>query len=264
VTLVARKGRSAARRAVATARFARYRLKPADMCLCGARGGRVLGSRRLLGRRWRLVECHSCGLGRLSPRLADGDLARFYVDEYRRERPIDRAYFERGVRRGERLFAYLESRGLLPPSGSTVVEAGTGAGGILAAFRAASYVVAGSDLDATAVSWARRQDLPVVMGEAVPLDLAPAPAGLVVLSHFVEHLPDPVGTVRALEPWLGNETRVYVEVPGLRSETPPAQQIRIPHLYYYDLESLTSVLGEAGLQLVEGDESVRAVFRRAA
>lgn len=260
--MITRKARGAARRAAAAARFARYRLEADGACLCGETAARTLGSRRVHGRTLRLVECAACGLGRLSPRLADADLGRYYRDDYRRGRAIDEMYFERGVRRGRRIRDLLAAHGLLPPPGSSVVEPGTGAGGILAAFRERGHPVAGSDLDEACVAYARAAGLAVVAGEAVPPGLAPTPAGLVVLSHFVEHLPDPVATLRGLEPWLGPDTLVYVEVPGLRSGVAPAEQIRVPHLFYYDLAALSRVLAETGLELVHGDEAVHAVFRQ--
>jgi len=261
--VITRVARRLAREADGIARFARYRWVPADRCRCGAAATVELGRTRIHGRAFSLLECTECGLGRLSPRLADDDLVAYYARDYRRSGAVDAAYFERGVRRGRRLREFLARNGIEVAAGSSVVEPGTGAGGILAAFRDAGHQVAGSDLDPACVAYATEQGLPVAHGELVPLDLAASPAGLVVLSHFVEHLPEPLETIRSLDPWIGSETLVYVEVPGLRSGVAPAAQVRIPHLFYYDLRTLQALFDEAGYELVTGTEDVRAVFRRA-
>lgn len=256
----------AARYLLSRRRMGAYRFERVTHCLCGEEGGVAARSRQELGHSLELVLCERCGLGRLSPRLADADLARYYRDDYSRTTRgtahIEEEYFERGRRRGRRLTEYLRERGETPPPGSAVLEVGTAAGGILAAFREEGHRVAGSDLDPRCVAFARSQGLDVVQGEGID---APAigPAGLIVLSHLVEHLPDPLATLAALEPHVDAGTRLYVEVPGLRAPMGPGEQVpHIPHLYYYDLTSLTWLLGRAGWRRVHGDEQVRALFRR--
>lgn len=243
-----------------------YRFEPAGRCLCGAEGGEPHLSRDELGHRLDLVLCPACGLGRLSPRLAPEDLPRYYASDYRTlirgTDRIDQAYFERGVRRGRRLIEHLRAHGALPPAGSSVLEVGAGAGGILGAFRDAGHPVAGSDLDPQCVEFARSQGLAVAHGEGLDA-LGLAPAGLIVMSHLIEHLPDPLGTLAALEPYAGEETVLYVEVPGLRAENPGEHVPQIPHLFYYDLTTLEWLLARAGWRLVHGDEHVRAILRPA-
>lgn len=254
------------RSGVAQVRFARrYRFEPARSCLCGATEADVAGRGRELGRTLALVLCRRCGLGRLSPRLAAAGLARYYERDYRLSirgtADIDRDYFERGVRRGRALLERLAEHASLPPVGSLVLEIGAGAGGILAAFREQGYRVAGCDLDPQCVEYARREGLDVVYGE-LPAP-AHAPVGLIVLSHLLEHLPDPITTLERLRPFTGPETSVFVEAPGLRAGRGAAEQIRLPHLYYYDLTTLEWLFARAGLALAWGDEAIRALFRPA-
>jgi hypothetical protein len=244
-----------------------YRFVPAPACLCGTRGGEVALAREEVGHRLELILCPACGLGRLHPRLAADELPRYYRSDYRTlirgTARVDRAYFDRGVRRGRRLIEHLEERDALPAAGASVLEVGAGAGGILQAFRDRGHPVAGSDLDPECVAFARREGLPVCQGETLDaLDLAPA--GLIVLSHLVEHLPDPLATLASLEPYSDDRTVLYVEVPGLRATAPADAVPQVPHLYYYDLATLTWLLARAGWRLVDGDEQVRAVFRRGA
>ena len=242
-----------------------YRFEDVPGCLCGASGGNVALAREDAGKRLGLVLCPSCGLGRLSPRLAPDELPRYYEGDYRTlvrgSSRIDRAYFERGVRRGRRLVEHLRERSALPAPGTGVLEVGAGAGGILAAFRERGHPVAGSDLDPECVAFAQGEGLDVRSGETVD---APelAPAGLIVLSHLVEHLPDPLATLRALEPYADAGTVLYVEVPGLRATRPGDAVPQIPHLYYYDLTTLSWLLARVGWELADGDEEVRAIFRR--
>lgn len=242
-----------------------YRFEPASLCLCGTRGGVAAASGVEAGRQLRLLLCPTCGLGRLSPRLAPGELDRYYRSDYRtllRGTPrIDDEDFERGVRRGHRLLAYLAERDCLPAAGGLVAEIGTGSGGILATFAERGYAVTGSDLDPHCVAYAQGRGLNVIRGE----DLAPSdrgPAALVVLSHLIEHLPDPRRTLRALERHCDQRTLLYVELPGLRAPDGAGQGLRLPHLYYYDLTTLRWLLAEFRWRLEHGDEEIRAVFRR--
>jgi len=264
--------RAAARRAAARGRhgalrvrYAGYRFVAADSCLCGSRSAEPVARRRELGRTVGLVLCRDCGLGRLSPRIDAGSLERYYGGDYRRTirgtDRIDDAYFERGRRRGRRLVEFLEESGFAPPRGSPVVEVGAGAGGILAVFAERGHPVAGSDLDPSCVAYAQAQGLAVTRGEAIEATPAIAPAGLIVLSHLLEHLPDPLATLAELRPFVGPETVLYLEVPGLRAGRPAGEQIQLPHLYYYDLTTLQWLLAEVGFALALGDERIRAVFR---
>ena len=241
-----------------------YRFEPVGRCLCGATGGESHLGREEFGRRLDLLLCPRCGLGRLSPRLASEDLPRYYASDYRilLGNRINDAYFERGMRRGRRLIEHLLEHDALPPKGSAVLEVGTGPGGILGAFRDMSYQVAGSDLDPQCVALARSRGLSVVHGEMLN---APelAPAGLIVLSHLVEHLLDPFATLGSLVPYADENTVLYVEVPGLRTDNPGKNVPQLPHLYYYDLTTIQWLLGRVGWRLVHGDEQVRAILRRA-
>jgi len=242
-----------------------YRFEEVETCLCGTAGGTVVKRRNELGRELRLVQCDQCGLGRLSPRLVEDDLARYYAGDYRmlirRTAHVDESYFERGIRRGRRVLEHLRERGALPAQGSPVIEIGTGAGGILEAFRAAGHPVAGSDLDPDCVAFAQSRGLDVVRGERLA-DGKLAPAGLIVLSHLVEHLPRPLESLAALEPWVDADTVLYVEVPGLKGGA-PGEVPQIPHLFYYDKTTLEWLLGRAGWRLVDGDDEIHAICRPA-
>lgn len=248
-------------------RFAarRYRWEGVPHCICGSDRRAVAATRRQFGRELRLVLCESCGLGRLSPRLAEDDLGRYYRRDYRLfirgTTAIDNAYFDRGRRRGSRIIERLAEAMSLPAPETVVVEFGAGAGGILAAFRERGYAVAGCDLDPACVEFARSKELPVVLGEAVEVS---APVGLVVLSHLIEHLPQPLEALGRVRRLCAPETLLYVELPGLRAEPRRTwEQLQLPHLYYYDLTTLRWLLGRAGFALVDGDETVTAVFRPA-
>lgn len=259
IVTLPRRAAGAARAGVERIRHAGYRFEPVAACLCGETSSTRAARGRFLGRRVELRICAECGLGRQAPRLTAAGIERYYETDYRRlargTAAIEDAYFERGRRRGERLIEFLAEVGVAPDRDRPVLELGAGAGGILDAFRTRGFGVSGSDLDPACVDYALSRGLPFVRGELPRLDGA-VPAGLVVLSHVAEHLPDPLATLASLRRLVDGSTLLYVEVPGLRAGPPPAAQLRLPHLYYYDLAALTRLLERAGWTVTMGDERV--------
>jgi SAM-dependent methyltransferase len=85
-----------------------------------------------------------------------------------------------------------------PPSGARILDAGCGAGGMLAAFRDAELT--GIDIDAASLSMARERvpRATLVEGDVLDPAVAPGPYDVVVARAMVHHLPDQVAGIRAL------------------------------------------------------------------
>ena len=95
----------------------------------------------------------------------------------------------------ERKAAYEMYLGDRPPG--RLLEIGCGSGERLAHFAAKGWSVQGQDVDAKAVAHARASTgLPVHLGPIESLPASAGPFDAVVMSHVIEHVPDPVALLR--------------------------------------------------------------------
>jgi SAM-dependent methyltransferase len=197
--------------------------------VCGADDPRLLfwAGDRLSGKpgRFRLVRCRRCGLVYLSPRPTARALADWYFDGYEPHRPP--APF-RPVRRGAlrrwlaRAAVWWYTRGLgfdpgevratldrldeLPPlfafafvparRAGRALDVGCGTGSQMDAARRLGWQVYGVEPSPAAAETARRTlGLCVVTGTLEAAAYPDEHFDVVSLSHVLEHLPDPVGTL---------------------------------------------------------------------
>jgi len=98
------------------------------------------------------------------------------------------------------------------------------------------------EADARVREEVRRRGIPEVYASIE--DVQDKPFGMVILSHVLEHVPDPVGMLRRCVSLLGPDGKVFVEVPNLddRFKTNLG-----PHLYVFNGRALRAVCEAAGL-----------------
>jgi len=70
---------------------------------------------------------------------------------------------------------------------------------------------------------------------------------LIVCSHVLEHVADPVGTIKKLRCFLAERGVLYVEVPMEIWRRPPIHEEPVTHVNFFTLESLRFGLENAGL-----------------
>jgi SAM-dependent methyltransferase len=152
------------------------------------------------------------------------------------------------------------------------LDVGCGDGRFLVKMRALGWEVAGIDPDAEAVRTAReRHGLLVERGVIEDADLPEAAFDAVTLSHVIEHLPDPIGTLRACARILKPGGRIVVATPNTESLVrrmsgadwrgwePPR------HLHIFSTRTLRRCAERAGLRVLDVRTSARfaAVLWRA-
>jgi SAM-dependent methyltransferase len=241
-------------------------------CPCGSpRPDIVLSDVDRHGLPARNVVCEACGLVRLTPRWKEGRYLRFYEAEYRslyETSGLSRDAYARSVaespatraRRGW-IEAVWRRRALARPA--RLVEIGAGGGWNLLGLPS-SWERVGYDVDDAYLA-VGRDGFGLDLRHGLLADALPAlgAADLVLLSHVLEHLPDPSASLRAIANAVAPGALVLIEVPGIfrihRTNLDPRSYLQNAHTFTYCATTLRDTCWRAGLDVIEADETARAV-----
>jgi 2-polyprenyl-3-methyl-5-hydroxy-6-metoxy-1,4-benzoquinol methylase len=133
-----------------------------------------------------------------------------------------------------------------------LLEIGCASGAFLARMRARGWQVEGIEPSAYAAGAAREQSLPVHHGSVESATVSGAPFDMVVLFMTLEHLHEPIETLRRLREWSHPGTWLVLSVPNAASIDfawfrQRGFAVQAPtHLYHFTPETLELVLNRAG------------------
>lgn len=244
-------------------------------CPCGAPGPDTLVSEiDRYGLPARNVVCQVCGLVRLTPRWRQDRYLRFYQTEYRPlydSSALSRSEYATWVagspaardRTAWILDVWRRRSGSGP---ARIVEIGAGGGWNLAGLPR-EWERVGYDVD-DAYLQVGREVFGLQMRHGLIEDALPdlATADIVLLSHVVEHLPDPSGSLRAIGRSIRAAALVLIEVPGIfrihRTNLDPRSYLQNAHTFTFCAATLRDVCERAGLEVLEADETAQAVCRQ--
>ena len=248
-----------------------YQLR-ANPCLCGQQSEEndvVVLEQDRYGLPARMVVCKQCSLARTDPVLDDASLASFYEFEFSRlhrgATSPTASYLEYVLPAGESLFQFLTAH--LPVKElADITEVGCATGANLLPFQAVGKRVIGFDYDDGYMEYGRQRGLSMQYGdyrEQLPLESQ----DLIILSHVLEHLPDPVSELEQLTSRLRPGGYLYVEVPGIFAITErwkhcPAMYHQNDHLYHFHAAYLRTVFEGLGLEVIYCDQWCKAIVRR--
>ena len=241
-------------------------------CLCGGTRFRVVSFRDRFGIPDPVSICRECGLVLANPRLRSEDYSRFYQSWYRRIYGgcSPEVLFDRQRGKGFVLRAWLAEHGIHLAPGDLVLEIGTGAGGILDAFRETGQEVMGCDFDEKFLQYGRDRGIPLVFGDASQLPHR-GRARLAIVCHVFEHLPDPVRELSIFRSLLRPDGLLLIEVPGIDHEVGPYRPTghkpydfldyqQGAHTYHFDRRSLERVVTSSGYSIVAIDDKITALL----
>jgi 2-polyprenyl-3-methyl-5-hydroxy-6-metoxy-1,4-benzoquinol methylase len=225
---------------------------------------------------YRYVRCGSCRAARLDPLPAPEEIPGFYFDDYaphtgagrrkKRDKWINRMarrYYYGTDSAGRSaflrsLFALLSSRvmpGTRPPhGGNRLLDVGCGSGGLLEKYRGLGWDVRGIEVSPAACSVARERGLEVHEGTVFDAPYGPGSFDLVVLSHVIEHVLEPVRFLAACGRLLTGDGELVLYTPnigglGFSMYGSCWYHLDAPrHLVLFDRQNIRELGRRAGLQ----------------
>lgn len=237
-------------------------------CLCGARTDHIIAYKDRYALTVVTRLCKKCGIMRTSPRINGAGLASFYDTFYRRIYAGDaipsEALFAEQVAHGARILQFVK-QATADCDLRLVFDIGCGAGGTLLPFASAGCRVAGCDLGSSYLSRGQAAGLDLRLGDVSSLTNM-GEADLVILSHVLEHFPDPHAELCRIATTITPNGLLYVELPGIfeihRTYGDAMLFLQNAHLYHFTLATLATLLSSVGFELVNGNEGIQALFRK--
>lgn len=249
-----------------------YSFENPPCCICGKSNFQLLSEKDRYGLYLPVVICRDCGLVQANPRMTLESYEQFYEIEYRkldngRDVPTDE-FFKSQYQHGSAIYQYLTKNLMRKITGLFIVEIGCASGGILQYFRENGNEVYGVDPDAEYLEFGRANyNLYLEVGtidNVIRLGRSP---DIVIYSHVLEHILDPISDLRKLRLSLTRNSFLYIELPGNKNLRSSYQRdflrlLQNAHVYYFTQTSLRNLLGKAGYEFVCGDEVIRSIFRK--
>lgn len=195
-----------------------------------------------------LLRCASCEHIQVAVLPDATQLQSYYVSGYSdtRANHLDSRYLGIMARRAE---AQLDLCALWRPlSGLKLLDVGCGYGSLVAAASQRGAIAEGLEIDPRAAAHCRRLGLPVSSVESegtLNEAIRQREPQLVVISHVLEHLTDPVGLLSAC-----SRGMVMIEVPAYDLNFPEQFDDQEGHLNFFNLASLKSLLARLGFKPV--------------
>ncbi len=226
--------------------------------------------RTLFGGAW-LYRCRDCGLVQAKPLPGAEGLASYYARTYRtggrhgaeaaivRDFPRDNLFY---YHRGQSIAALLEPHLRARDFGGTprVLDIGAGFGHLLHAFGERFPRASRTALELSETCFPHLEALGIrVIREPIEAWLARSEAefDVILLSHVLEHLRQPVEVLAGLRSRLSPNGLLFVEVPNIPADSLDrhldhawAPRFDEPHLTFFSLSTFDVTLKRAGLDLL--------------
>lgn len=230
--------------------------------ICGCAEYEVVSKRDRHGFELPFHMCLRCGMVYIAKRLSDADYAKFYKDDYyklvsayweqcfgpRRKRKEQRKYADRFV---PFIVPYLKARKY------SIIDVGGGVG-VIAANLNGELVKKGKVVDCTildpspdAVSQAKTLDMVAIKGLAEHHKFATNQYDLVLMCRSIDHLIDPVGTIKRIRASLTRKGVFFCDYVDLaftliKRQIPRA--LHLDHLFNFTEKPFLTMMARCGLE----------------
>lgn len=215
----------------------------------------------------RTVMCDKCGMLRTDPIFRDSDYSDFYKHHYRKlySGTVDATddFFEEQIKRGKQLRKLISNHTNL--SRKTIIEVGTGAGGILQGVVGDDADGIGCDFGFSYLKFAQSKSLNVFQGSIS--SVSDHSADVLIYSHVLEHIANPKIEISEMSRVLKDNGLVVIVVPGVYSIHRHyggrlSQYLQSAHLHHYTRQHLRKLMEDGGFSECYGSQGVTAIFAK--
>ena len=215
-----------------------------------------------------LVQCQNCGLVYVSPRPDSNELYALYGETYFKNDDDGTVGYhdyiadERNIRKSFNRRLDLLHRFIQPKTGNNnLLDVGCAVGFFIDEASKRGWQVAGVDVSGFAIDYIKQRfghaayNLSI-LDEATPFQ--DNSYTLITLWDVIEHVPDPKGHIERIAQLLEQGGIVALMTPDVQSL--PARltgkrwigyKLSDEHVYYFDVKTLTRMLNEAGLDVID-------------
>jgi len=221
-------------------------------CLCQNNEFDLIASVDRYGFFQKTIICRNCGLIQSNPRMTNAEYSKFYSSDlysrcYQGEDYLSISKKRYNMETGRHIFDEINKLKRIDKD-TTVFEFGAGGGWNLLPFIKAGAKVIGVDYSHDLVRLGREYGINMIQGG---VDKIEGSFDIVILSHVLEHILDPIDFLKCLTRNLKRDGIIYIAVPNILNFDLP--QIQNAHVYYFVPETFRYYCSQAGLfQLAEG------------
>ncbi len=188
--------------------------------LCGATDHHVVSTKDRHGNALRTILCSGCGIITNHPIPSDEELAAFYKKDYRTDY---KGTPEPRMRQVWRNFSRMEQHMLnnrdVYASGMKCLDLGSGSGEFMFLANAIGMTCKGVEPNEGYANYCRTKlGLDVANQTLEETHFEPKSFDLIRLSHVLEHMRNPVRSLKVLHEWLDDDGILYIEVPDIEAE----------------------------------------------
>ena len=204
------------------------------------------------------LSCAGCGLGRIDPLPTAAELEAWYANHYRQaykgcESPKMK-YVLRAARNARDRYLWLQENSTLPLDQGhlTTLDIGASSGEFVYLMAHKKHQAHGIEPHQGYAEYAQSMQLNVRNGSVLQTlgQFDKKSFDLVTLFHVLEHLVEPLPSLRAIGEHLKDTGLLYIEVPNATRLGSPTYMFFKAHVLYFDHGSLRNTLMSAGFDVL--------------
>jgi 2-polyprenyl-3-methyl-5-hydroxy-6-metoxy-1,4-benzoquinol methylase len=220
--------------------------------------------------------CRNCGFVFAAPRPSAEELNRFYTSTYfTKDHDLNLGYANyRSVAEENARRMWHEFKQLLAEQkvvNRKLLDVGCATGGFLAEAKKDQWDGVGVEFSEFAIEVAKKEfGLNVLQGDVFHPELVPGSFGVVTMYHVLEHVIDPLATLKQSLKLLAPGGLLYVELPnwasvGRRARGVKWAQLKPPeHINFFTPKSLALAAKNAGFQVLSSSSAYPSLMNEAA
>ena len=215
--------------------------------------------------------CNECGLIQTYPAVSREFHKDFYTYHYRplylKSEVVDyESVIKEQNDKAKKYLAYFINNGLsYKLADLSIIDIGCSSGGTIEPLKLAAKSVQGCDLDVEAIKFAKNKFKLNVEVAMYPTFLPDGPK-LFILSHMLEHVFNPLETLKEIRLMMNPGDYLFIAVPGINGvregdyKNDLRRYFHIAHVTDFTATTLTNVANTAGFKSINIDEEINGLF----